>query len=57
MSERIADDRSGALDLIQAEAEVTEEYAAIVSDVLEASVHAPGFGTARSYESRLAAYC
>jgi hypothetical protein len=30
-----ADDRSGALDLIQAEAEVTDEYASIVSDVLE----------------------
>jgi hypothetical protein len=30
-----ADDKSGALDLIQAEAEVTDEYASIVSDVLE----------------------
>src|SRR6266849_6279478 len=30
-----ADDRSGALDLIQAEAETTDEYAAIVSDILE----------------------
>lgn len=30
-----ADDRSGALDLIQAEAEDTDEYAGIVSDVLE----------------------
>lgn len=30
-----ADDRSGALDLIQAEAEGTDEYAGIVSDVLE----------------------
>ena len=30
-----ADDRSGALDLIQAEAEATDEYPAIVSDILE----------------------
>jgi hypothetical protein len=30
-----ADDRSGALDLIQTEAEATDEYAAIVSDILE----------------------
>jgi hypothetical protein len=30
-----AEDRSGALDLIQAEAEGTDEYAGIVSDVLE----------------------
>lgn len=30
-----SDDRSGALDLIQAEAEVSDEYAKIVSDVLE----------------------
>jgi hypothetical protein len=30
-----ADDRSGALDLIQAEAETTDEYTAIVSDILE----------------------
>ncbi|MGD0498663.1 MAG: hypothetical protein ABSC23_09540 [Bryobacteraceae bacterium] len=35
LDEMEADDRSGALDLIQAEAETTEEYAAIVSDVLE----------------------
>jgi len=30
-----ADDRSGALDLIQTEAETTDEYPAIVSDILE----------------------
>src|SRR5262249_35861827 len=30
-----ADDRSGALDLIQAEAEGTDEYTAIVSEILE----------------------
>lgn len=30
-----ADDRSGALDLIQAEAEATDGYAGIVSDILE----------------------
>jgi hypothetical protein len=30
-----ADDRSGALDLIQSEAEAADEYAAIVSDILE----------------------
>jgi hypothetical protein len=29
------DDRSGALDLIQAESEATDEYSAIVSDILE----------------------
>ena len=30
-----ADDRNGALELIQAEAEASDEYAAIVSDILE----------------------
>jgi hypothetical protein len=35
LDEMEADDRSGALDLIQTEAEATDDYAAIVSDILE----------------------